>query len=717
MSETGVFKIRPAGRLVLTIGRDLIQDSYAAVVELVKNSYDADSDYVSIEFINISEQNKYTIVVSDHGHGMTRDDVINKWLVPSTSDKLKRRRSPSGRVMQGRKGVGRYAASVLGTDLFLETVNIDGEKTDVYIEWQAFQNSEYLDDVDILVETSETSEESGTRLTISGEDVLLNDWNQKQFEKLRFELSRLKSPVGNALGNDDFHINLKVSGFPDVEDICETIEPYPIFSLFDYRVSGNVDKDGNGSLQYSVQKIRNAPDVTISFDHGSPTGCGELFFDIRVYDRDKTAIDSLIGRGLRDAAGNYVGNLQARQLLNEYNGIGVYRNGFRIRPLGDPDFDWLKLNEQRVQNPSLRIGSNQVIGFVQIQSDEQSDLIEKSARDGLRENRAFDNLKEITKKIISELEARRFDYRRKTGLTKPAVKIGHELDSLYSNEELKKEILLRLSSDEVMQETSDKILEIINRDEEDKIKVADDIRHTVAIYQGQATLGKIINVILHEGRRPLNYFRNEIQNIRYWHRSFLKTGDREKLTKVLTISDGIGNNAEFFVTLFSRLDPLASGRRSRKKLLDMNKAINETISVFATEMNSQNVVSHITCPDNFCFSAWSQDIYAIFTNLIDNSIYWMDEKQSPVREIIIDVVADDDELLHIDYRDSGPGIEPDLIASEVIFEPQFSTKTSGTGLGLAIAGEAAMRNGLELKAFESNPGVWFRVQPIVENAE
>ena len=85
---------------------------------------------------------------------------------------------------------------------------------------------------------------------------------------------------------------------------------------------------------------------------------------------------------------------------------------FRIRPLGDPDFDWLKLNEQRVQNPSLRIGSNQVIGIVQIQSDEESGLIEKSARDGLRENQSFDRLKEITTGVIGELESRRFQYRK-----------------------------------------------------------------------------------------------------------------------------------------------------------------------------------------------------------------------------------------------------------------------------------------------------------------
>ena len=62
-------------------------------------------------------------------------------------------------------------------------------------------------------------------------------------------------------------------------------------------------------------------------------------------------------------------HLQARQLLNDVNGIGVYRNGFRIRPLGDADFDWLKLNEQRVQNPSMKIGSNQVVGYVHVESE------------------------------------------------------------------------------------------------------------------------------------------------------------------------------------------------------------------------------------------------------------------------------------------------------------------------------------------------------------
>ena len=721
MSSSGTYKIRPAGRHILTIGRDLIQDCYAAVVELVKNAYDADSLYVNIEFRAKPDGSGYSIVITDHGHGMSRDTVIHKWMVPSTRDKLDRRKSPAGRVMQGRKGVGRYAASILGTDLLLETVTIEGQKTTVLVEWTTFEAATYLDDVEILIETAEVSEPSGTRLTMTGDSELLGEWSQKQFDKLRFELKKLISPVSTAIddeaNDENFQITLEIDGFPDVQNVTETIEPYPIFDLFDYRITGMIGPNGRGVLTYSLQKARNTTQEKIRFDVNGPTGCGELVFDIRVYDREKEAIESLIGRGLKDESGNYVGKLQARQLLNEYNGIGVYRNGFRIRPLGDADFDWLKLNEQRVQNPSLRIGSNQAIGYVQIQSDELSGLVEKSARDGLRENTAFTRLKEITKTVIAKLEERRFDYRKKAGLSRPVLRVERELERLFSSDALKKDIRSKLTREGVDQKTAEEIIEIISRDAEDKNKVADEIRQTVAIYQGQATLGKIINVILHEGRRPLSYFRNQIPRIRKKAQEFKKEQSASIADELRDISEGIGNNAENFVVLFSRLDPLAAGKRTARKLLDLKKTIRNSLSVFEEEMKTHHVLAKVEGPDDFQFSSWQQDIYAIFTNLVDNSIYWMDEKKVPTREITIAVVTDGDSLLHVDYRDTGPGVEPDLIASEVIFEPQFSTKPSGTGLGLAIAGEAAARNGLELRALQSNTGAYFRLQPVIEEEE
>ncbi len=719
MSSSGSYKIRPAGRHILTIGKDLIQDSYAAVVELVKNAYDADSKDVEIVFEAKKERNGYSVTITDHGHGMSRDIVIGNWMVPSTSDKLCRKRSPSGRVMQGRKGVGRFAASILGTDLLLETVTPEGEKTTVLVEWDSFEAAEYLDDVEILIETVSSLEPAGTKLTMTGGAEILSEWNQKQFDKLKFELKKLtpEKTENDEINDDSFRISLNIHGFPNVEDVSEDIEPYPIFDLFDYRIKGKISADGFGSLVFSQQNARNSIEDKIDFNFGSSTDCGELFFDIRVYDREKESIESLIGRGLKDDTGNYVGKLQARQLLNEYNGIGVYRSGFRIRPLGDADFDWLKLNERRVQNPSLRLGSNQVIGHVQIQSDELSGLIEKSARDGLHENTAYESLKEITQVVISNLETRRFSYRKKTRLGKPSLKVERAIESLFSIDTLVKTVGLKLIEKDIDPKTVDEVIGLISVDAEEKNKIAEEIRQTVAIYQGQATLGKIINVILHEGRRPLSYFRNQVPRIRKKTQIFKNEQSVATANDLAAISENIGDNAEFFVDLFNRLDPLASRKRNKRKPLVLTESIQDSLLVFKKEMEINSVTAKVKGPDDFMFTGWQQDIVEIFTNLIDNSIYWMAEKKSITREINIEVVIDEGALIHIDFFDTGPGIEPDLITTDVIFEPQFTTKTQGTGLGLAIAGEAATRNGLELRVFNYNSGAHFRLQPITKESE
>lgn len=711
MSGSGSHRIRPAGRHLLTIGRDLIQDSYAAVVELVKNAYDADSPDVAICFAAKADQSGYTITIQDHGHGMSRDTVINKWMVPSTRDKLDRKISPGGRIMQGRKGVGRYAASVLGSDLLLETVDAYKEKTTVFVEWGNFENAEYLDDVEILVESQTSDDEKGTLLTITGNSQYLVEWDKKQFNKLRFELKKLVSPVGGMTGkgNQDFEIKLKISGFPEVDDIDEIVEPYPIFDLYDYRISGSINSNGSGVLTYSLQKARNTVEETIPLELGRSTNCGDLVFDIRVYDREAEAIESLIGRGLKDEYGNYVGKNQARQLLNDSNGIGVYRNGFRIRPLGDADFDWLKLNEQRVQNPSLRIGSNQAIGYVQIQSEEQSGLIEKSARDGLRENAAYEQLKAITREVIGKLEERRFSYRRKAGLSKPALKVERELERLFSFDNLKKEIRKKLISGGMAESTAGEVIALISREEEEKTKAAEDIRQAVATYQGQATLGKIINVVLHEGRRPLNYFRNDVPRISRFRKKLAETGDQKNIEEIVGIAQGVESNAAVLSDLFKRLDPLATGRRAARKPLIIKNEILNAFAIFRQEMQDNAIKFEVNGNDALFFPAWSQDIHAVFANLIDNSIFWMKEKSS-VRKITVDIVVEEESLAYIDFRDTGPGIESSLINDGVIFEPQFSTKPSGSGIGLAIAGEAAERNNLELKALESSSGAYFRLQ-------
>lgn len=720
MSENA-YKIRPAGRHLLTIGRDLIQDNYAAIVELVKNAYDADSESVEIHFKateKLSGNEEVTgdapeasivITVRDYGHGMSQDTVINKWMVPSTKDKLERRTSPSGRIMQGRKGIGRYAASMLGSTLLLETVSEGAEKTTVLVNWHDFETSKYLDDVEILVETHLTDEHSGTTLTIEGGEEYYKEWNKKQFDKLNFELKKLISPVQNLMDKtaQGFQIHLEISGFPDFEDKKETIVPYPIFDLFDYKISGTIESNGKGTLTYALQKARNTVEEVISFNLGEPTGCGDLIFDIRVYDRDKESIEQLIHRGLKDDDGNYVGKLQARKILDKSNGIGVYRNGFRIRPLGDPEFDWLKLNEQRVQNPSLKIGSNQVIGYVLIESEEKSDLIEKSARDGLRNNNAYQQLQKITNKVIKELEIRRFSFRRKVGLIKPALKVDKELHRIFSFEDLKQTVRKKLISGGMNAESAEEVIFLINKEEEEKIQTVEEIRQAIATYQGQATLGKIMNVVLHEGRRPLNYFRNEIPRIDRFIKKFKETNNFENIEKIESIANNTVLNAKIFSDLFKRLDPLAMGKRRTKQKLSIGSEISNCFAIFRQQMEDKSIKFEIN-GDAF-IEAWQQDIAAIFTNLIENSIFWLSEKNTDIRRIMVNIFSEQNTLSYIDFRDTGPGIEPNLIEDNLIFEPQFSTKPGGTGIGLAISGEAAERNGLKLTALESTTGAYFRL--------
>ena len=712
MPESGSYRIRPAGRHILTIGRDLVQDPHAAIIELVKNAYDADSPDAIIAF-EATGEGEYRLRLTDRGHGMTRDTVINKWMVPSTPDKDDRAgRSPGGRTMQGRKGIGRYAASILGSDLLLETTTPSGEKTTLYLQWADFEDAEYLADVEILIQTETVDQRAGTTLTISVPEASLSAWRDSQFDKLRFELRKLMPPFRTIATAQQFDVVLRISGVPGVDHMEAQVEPFPLIEHFDYRIAGKLEADGTGNFVYSQQKARNATEEPVRIDLNRPSGCGDLEIDIRVYDREPTAIDKLIRRGLKDASGNYLGKLQARQLLNNYNGIGVYRNGFRLRPLGDPEFDWLKLNEQRIQRPALRIGSNQVIGYVQIQSEEHSHLIEKSARDGLIENAAFGRLKDITKEVIGKLEEKRFVYRQRAGLGRKTFKVERELERLYSFDRLKREVRSKLRGARVSAATTKEVVQLIESDERRRSESARRLRDTIAVYQGQATLGKIINVVLHEGRRPLSYFRNQFPLLRRHAERFGKTSNRAFVPKIVDTATGIAENASDLVTLFGRLDPLAAQRRSARKPEVLVKVIRRAKETFSGEMDRTGVTCRILGSRSFELSCWRQDIHAIFTNLLDNSLYWLQTQKSAEKHIEIRLLTDGSTFLHIDYTDTGPGIEPEHIESGVVFDPQFSTKPEGMGLGLAIAGEAATRNGLELRALEHDGGAWFRLQPV-----
>ncbi|QNR23649.1 sensor histidine kinase [Croceimicrobium hydrocarbonivorans] len=712
-----ITRIRPAARIISTIGEDLVGDSYAAIVELVKNAYDADASYVEIvfDYTEMDGNPVLKIEIKDDGHGMTTEVVLNKWLVPATKDKLDRRTSPNGRLFQGRKGIGRYAAAILGQELLLETVDQNNTQTQVYIDWQLFEEIEFLEDVEVVVERKNVNKSPGTVLHITATGHKLDQWRKPELASLTKELRKLKSPFESHT-KDKFNINLAFFNCPfdEYNDQVFEIEAFPIIKLFDYRISGSIGKNGKVICTYENQSEQNLPSETLEFDISLPIELnypGPVEFDFRVFDRDKEAVENLINKGLIDPISkNAIGKTEAKRLLNEVYGVNLYREGFRVRPYGNGGIDWLDLDKDRIQNPSVRVGNNQVVGFINVKPEELSHLIEKSARDGFKENTYYFGLVRLLKSVLARLEERRYIYRRNTGKGRHVKSVRQELNELFDYTSLTEQIKKKLSFTNAEDKTINEVAAIIQKEAEIKTKLLENIQSTIAIYQGQATLGKIVTVLLHEGRKPVSYFKQQSPNLVRWleHYKAKKDWNDNLFDDITERLQTFRDQSEHLSQLFKRLDPLAKQNKGERRFFSLKNAINKAVSIFDATLIESQIDFRLECDDSIEIKGWEEDIIIAVTNLVENSVYWLNESKSDDKAISIVVENGEDIIIH--YRDNGSGIDEDSIESGAIFEPGFSKKLHGTGLGLPIAGEAMERLGGSILAHYSDSGAYFTLE-------
>ncbi|WP_426223575.1 sensor histidine kinase [Psychrobacter sp. DWR1-2-3] len=718
------YTIRPSARLIKSIGEGLIGDSNSALIELVKNSYDADAKSVEIlfEYKEIDSEDVLSIIVNDDGHGMDSETIINKWLVPATGDKLNRKTSPQlERKLQGRKGIGRFASAILGQELTL-TSTVEDEKTTIMVDWREFESDKFLSDIELLIENEDGNFKPRTTIEILAKDIdddlKKSYWNQDELENLISELRKLLSPF-QEYENDSFQISIEVINAPfDFIKEKISVESYPIIEFYDYRIFGNISDNGEASLTYlnakdinNIQRISFTKKIDLL---GNKKYCGELYIDLRVFDREPDAIDNLINKGLIDSfSGEKMGKLEARRELNRVHGVNIFRNRFRLKPYGNPGVDWLRLDNSRIQNPSLRVSNNQVVGFIFIESEEESGLEEKSARDGLRENNYYNGLIYIARDILKELEERRFIYRDQTNKSRGKKdNIEAAIDDLFNFDEIRNIVEKSLKKQNVKREKIDDIVNLISKEEKEKSKALLDIKRQIAVYQGQATLGKIVNVVIHEGRKPLQYFKQGSRIVTRDIDAFKKTNDSKYLESIESSLNKFGDNSNRITQLFKRITPLASLRKGQKKNFKVSQVVEDSIGIFQTQLEDSNITYDINIQSDFEIYGWREDLVTAFTNLIENSIYWVNTKNDVLKNISI-AIYQELEMFVIDYEDSGPGISNEKIESGIIFVPGFTSRDSieeATGLGLAIAGEAVERMGGKLIAMEHNGGAFFRFE-------
>lgn len=719
--------IEPAARIITAIGRDLIKDIPASIVELVKNSYDADASCVNIIFT--IEEGELLINISDDGHGMDKETIINTWLVPGTDHKLIKKKSPKKRPFQGRKGIGRYAVAVLGNKLELQSIQ-NGIKTIAKIDWTEFETARYLRDIKIPIESHQISMPNGTNLLIKGGKEYIELLTEKEMKNITRELRRLVSPIDNSI-DDEFDIYIEYKNFYEDENKNQRtkIEPFPILELYNFRLTGTIDTTGKANLTY--ENAYSTPVEVINFTKqinlkNTQSYCGNIELDFKVFDKDDKGLELLISKLKHRGSEESINKTFVRKLLKESaGGVGIYRNGFRIRPHGDQGFDWLNLDNRRIQNPSQRIGMDQIAGFVMIESEELSYLEEKSARDGLRENKYYEGLKALILEALTEVEKKRFTYRRLKLKNLNNISATSKIESLFDFTEFNSDInnsleesLIKIKDnpakvDELAEEIKKNVSHKIRTLEKQKNTEFKQFKEIIAIYQGQATLGKIISVILHEGRKSLGWFSNQLPRTIKW---LTKLGEEERIenplfTKILDRLRKTEKESISLEKLFNKLDPLTAPRRSNPKNIDLTEIVNHIYEIFENELNYNRIAFNINVEENSKVYGIQEDFLMCMTNLVENSIYWLKQEKNPNRYITININQEDD-ISIIDILDNGPGIEQEYIENEAIFEPGFSGKSesSGTGLGLAIAGEAIERNNGELKAIYSDLGAHFRIE-------
>lgn len=673
--DKGNFVFKPKARIIKTIGEELISNDNVAVVELVKNSYDAESPIVEITFNGIVKERlegkkikKYidktnaSIIILDEGKGMDFNTIQSAWMEPATNFKKKKENQNQNtkRKFTGEKGIGRFASAKLASRLELITRQKDGEEIIVYFNWDDFSDeNNYLENINIHWEIRQPIEikESGTILKLIG---LSNDWDEDKIREMRVTLSRLLNPI---VPVEDFLISVNIPRGLD-ENLDGIIERPETLNKPDYYIKGQIIENGRPDevLFFSKntgkeeQLIFTEKDFLLK-DPQRQSVAGKFSFEFRVWNRDDL-------KRLSKEINSTVKNI--KKDLDDLSGISIYRDNIRVLPYGNKNNDWVSLDIRRVNNPTLRLSNNQIVGYIAIGLDSNPLLKDQSNREGLIENQALKDIREFILLILNEVEQRRYQERPREGERNPMSKESlFETFSLHSISTLIKE----------KAPAEKEILEAVKRKDNEITDSVFKVQEVISRYRRLTTLGQLIDAVVHDGGNFLNKIDLQVNLI-------VKALKNKNIEEIGGLVANIQNVRKDFAQLFRRIEPFGGRRRGRPKSVIVEEVIKNQFMLYHTDLSRLNI-NYVISETKNIVTIDEAELGIIFMNLIQNSIYWLENIDSE-RKIVVKVSRSNEELTII-FSDNGPGIK--LGTEDNIFEPYFSTKPEGIGLGLAIVGE------------------------------
>jgi len=660
MNESANFRTR--ARIIQQLGYQLIKNESIALLELIKNSYDADASYCRISMKNVDNEKEGDIRITDDGEGMDRDILTNVWFELGTDykDKLSEnsetRRTPKyKRLRLGEKGIGRLGVHRLGR--FIRIITKRNEREYVLtIDWDKIEKYKYLENLSFKIIDREPvliKSDTGTIIIIKRLRV---PWTRKMVRDCQRTITSLNSPFD---AMDSFKATLSIDKKEWVSDLLnfEDIETYKLFS-FSVKMKGNeityfkyeftpwkamqklksriitIEDDEVSKVKEMVYN-ENYQRYTIDLDKYN---IGEVKLKGLIFDRDARTLDL----GVQDRKG-------LKTYLDANGGIRVYRDNMRVFDYGEPGNDWLDLGGRRVNIPAKRISNNIIISAVYLNREKSTGLKEKANREGFIENDAYlmfirsiiYSIEKIEtfRKIDKDLLRKHYGPKR---ISEPVITSMFELKSVV-DKNIKEESV------------RDKIYIYLDRIENEYEEITDSLIKS-------AGAGLNLVMVIHQ---------------------------MDKIIK--DIISMLNRNAELKIILkrVKVLSSIVEGysilvKKSNKQIRNLKGVIEQSIFNMNFRFEAHNIKiipefrSKKENTDGYC----SEDhVLNALMNIFDNSIWWLGYSKIKNPEIFIDISGNLDGYVSILVADNGPGF---TLPTEEIIKPFITNKSGGMGIGLHL---------------------------------
>lgn len=740
------------------IGRENISNLEGAIIEIVKNSYDADANDCILYFENSSNM----VYILDNGIGMTEEIILKHWMTIGNSSKDLDYVSKLGRVQTGAKGIGRFALDRLSDKCEMYTVN-NGNKIIWKVDWNTFSREENITDIYAEIENTEIDvndfckeiKNSELKMLISEkfncgtvfklDSLKNNEWNDEKRKEIKENLSKLIPP--NVKNNFSIYFYEEDTTTEDALIVPENIETY------DYKIDFSVLENGNVHVEIN----RNEFDFRDEFD--------EVMLKAKFKEEDKEyfngkniVIDCLlkdlinlsekdgdnpIGRfkgtlyfyklmsTLKDKEKYYYKDSTGRKnMIKTFGGVKLYRDDFRVKPYGEygtSDYDWLLLANRNRKSPAAlshktgkwTASSDQILGTIYI-SRLNEQLKDQSNREGIIETREFELFKATVIEIISLFE----DDRQYVGR-----KLSDYYDEKNKVEEVKRKILeeaerkRQQQSDEKQESkkanTTEEVknnqvnIEEVSKVIERQDETIEDLSQENITLMPLATIGISTNTYIHEIEeshhileKKMALLKIEIEN------------DKDK-QKIIENINQVQRTLERMNSWFSVT--LHSVRKNKRKYLknNINEIINEQIQLWNNINEGRNIFINLDDKDEIIYECIECEIVSIISNLISNSIASFEIGNNNSSNIIDIKLSKLEEGFKIEYKDNGYGLAEIYKKNPYkILEANETSKTNkkgqkeGTGMGMWIINNIVnkYKGSIELsKNKENNDGFYIDI--------